>query len=99
VLMQMPWGAANCNRQEKTGGTGRGGGEASEISRGKRVKAPVDSIPKAHTWLPDGALASGGRDCGRERAGGMYTAVAQDVKMEILVMFSHFDCDGRSLRV
>lgn len=68
-------------------------------SCGKRVKVPVDSIAKAHTWLPDGALASGVQNCSRERAGGAYTAVAQDAKMEILVMFSHFDCEGRSLRV
>jgi hypothetical protein len=60
---------------------------------------PVESILKAHTWLPDGALASGVQNCGRERAGGMYTAVAQDVRMEILVRFSHFDCAGRSLRL
>jgi len=37
----------------------RGDGEESEKSYGKRVKVPVDSIPKAHPWLPDGALASG----------------------------------------
>ena len=42
----------------------------SEKSHGKRVKVPVDSIPKAHTWLPDGALASGVQNCGCERAGG-----------------------------
>jgi hypothetical protein len=63
----------------------------SEKSYGKRVKVPVDSIPKAHTWLPDGALASGVQNCGRERAGGAYTAVAQDAKMEIVahtILFS-----------
>jgi len=32
-----------------------------------------------------GALASGVHDYGRVRAGGMYTAVVQDAKMEILV--------------
>jgi len=25
---------------------------------GKQIKVPVGSISKAHTWLPDGALAS-----------------------------------------
>ncbi len=57
----------------------------SEKSYGKRVKVPAGSIPKAHTWLPDGALASGVQNCGRERAGGVYTAVAQDAKIEIVV--------------
>ena len=60
---------------------------------------PVESILKAHTWLPHGGLASGVQNCGRERAGGMYTAVAQDVRMEIMVRFSHFDCAGRSVWV
>jgi hypothetical protein len=45
---------------------------------------PVDFIPKAHTWLPDGALASGLQNCGCERAREVYTAVAQDAKMGIL---------------
>ncbi len=27
----------------------------SEESFGKRFKVPINSIPKAHTWLPDGA--------------------------------------------
>ena len=56
----------------------------SEKSYGKRVKVPVDSITKAHTWLPDGALPSGVQNCGCERAGGVYSTVAQDAKMEIL---------------
>ena len=73
-----------CNRQEKTWGSKQGNGEVSEKSQGKRVKVPVDSIPKAHTWLPDGALASGVQSCGRERGGRLYTAVAQDAKMDIL---------------
>ena len=30
----------------------------SEKLYGKQIKVPVGSIPKAHTWLPDGALAS-----------------------------------------
>ena len=46
---------------------------------------PVYSIPKAHIWLPDGALAAGVQNCGRERAAGVYTAVPQDAKMEILL--------------
>jgi len=42
-------------------------------------------MPKTHTQLLDGALASGvlNFDCGR--AGGVYTALARDAKMEILV--------------
>ena len=35
-----------------------------EKSYGKRVKVPVDPIPEADTWLPDGALASGVQNCG-----------------------------------
>jgi hypothetical protein len=42
----------------------------SEKSLGKRVSVPVDSILKGHTWLPDVGLATGVRNCGRERAGG-----------------------------
>ena len=55
----------------------------SQKSHGKRVKVPVDSIRKAHTWLPDSTLASGVQNCGCERAGGVYIASAQDAKMEI----------------
>jgi len=43
----------------------------SEKSYGKRVKVPVDSIPKAHTRMPDRALASGVHNRGCERAGGV----------------------------
>jgi len=39
--------------------------------------------PKAHTWLPDGAPASGVQNCGPERAGAVYDVVALDAKMEI----------------
>ncbi len=56
----------------------------SEKSHGRRVKVPVDSIPKAHSWLPDGALAPGVQNWGCERAGGVYIVRAQDAKMEIL---------------
>jgi hypothetical protein len=42
----------------------------SEKSLGKRVRVPVDSILKAHDWLPDGALAPGVRNCCCARAGG-----------------------------
>ena len=42
----------------------------SEKSVGKRVRVPVDSILKARTWPPDGALATGVRNCGCERAVG-----------------------------
>jgi hypothetical protein len=55
----------------------------SEKSHGKRVKVPVDSIPEARTWLPDPALGSGVPNWGRERAYGVHTTAAQDVKMEI----------------
>jgi hypothetical protein len=56
----------------------------SQKSYEKRVKMPVDSISKAHTWLLDGALACGVQNCGCKQASGAYTAVAQDAKMEIL---------------
>lgn len=56
--------------RRKPGETNRGEGEVSEKSRGQRVRVPVDPILKAHTWLPDGTLATGVRNCGRERAGG-----------------------------
>ncbi len=36
----------------------------------KMAKVLADSIPKAHTWLPESTLAPGVRDWGRERAGG-----------------------------
>jgi hypothetical protein len=35
---------------------------------GKRVKVLVDSFPKAHRRLPDGALVSGLQTCDCERA-------------------------------
>jgi hypothetical protein len=72
------------DQQEKTWGGKRRDGEVSEKSCGKRVKVAVDSIPKAHTALPDGALASEVQYRGCERTGGMYTTVPQDAKMEIL---------------
>jgi hypothetical protein len=59
-------------------------GELPEKSYGRPVKVPVDSILEAHTWSPDGPLASAVQNCGWERAGGVYTAAAQDAKMEIL---------------
>lgn len=53
----------------------------------RRLLRPMGSgvNPKARTWLPAGALAPGVQHCGCERAGGVYTAVAQAVKTEILV--------------
>ena len=51
---------------------------------GNGSRRQVDSTPKAHRRLPDDALASGLRNCGCERAGGVYPDVAQDAKMEIL---------------
>jgi hypothetical protein len=45
---------------------------------------PVDSIPRRAFALPDGALAAGVQTSGCEGAGRVYTAVAQDAKMEIL---------------
>lgn len=56
----------------------------SEKSWGEQVKVPVDSIPMAHAWLSEGALASGVQNCGVNRAGGVYTVVAHDAKMGIL---------------
>ena len=56
----------------------------SEKSHGRRVKAPVDSITKGHTWLPDGRLASRVQNCGCARGGRVYTAVAQGAKIEIV---------------
>jgi hypothetical protein len=72
------------NRQEKTWGSKQGDSEVGERSHGKQVKAKVDSTPKAHTRLPDDALASGVQNCGCGRAGEVYTAVAQDTEMETL---------------
>jgi hypothetical protein len=37
---------------------------------GNGSKVPADSIPKAHTRLPDGALAPGVWNCGCAQAGG-----------------------------
>jgi hypothetical protein len=56
----------------------------SEKSHRKRFKVPVDPIPKAHTEPPDGALAAGVQNCGRQRAAGVYIAVPQDAKIQIL---------------
>ena len=50
----------------------------------KRAKVPVDSIPRAHRWLPDGAPPSGVKGFGSKRAGGVYAAVVQEAKMETL---------------
>jgi len=57
----------------------------SEKSHRKRFKVPVDPIPTAHAELPDGALAAGVQNCGRERAAGVYIVVPQDAKMKILL--------------
>ena len=57
----------------------------SEKSHRKPFKVPVDPIPTAHTELPDGTLAAGVQNCGRERAAGVYIAVPQDAKIEILL--------------
>lgn len=62
-----------------------GDGEVSDKSYGKRIKLPVDSIPKAQAWLPDGALVSGVRNWGCKRAGRVNSPVARDAKMEIPV--------------
>jgi len=40
--------------------------EVSEKLGWKRAKVAVNSIPKVHTWLPDGTLAPGVRNCGCE---------------------------------
>jgi hypothetical protein len=64
-------------------------------SRRQRVKVPVESIPKAHRWLSDGALASGLQNCGCARAGGVYNAAVQDAKMEILDKHAYRPIRGR----
>jgi len=73
------------------GGVGLGGshrrvgdGKVFEKPYGKRVKAPVESMPKAPTQLLDGALASGVKNFDCERAGGVYAALVRNAKMEIL---------------
>jgi hypothetical protein len=40
--------------ESNPGEASRGDGEVSVKSHAKRVKVPVDSIPKPHAWLPDG---------------------------------------------
>ena len=49
---QKPW--------EASGGMAR----CPRNRMGNGSKVPVHSIPKAHTWLPDCALAPGVRNCG-----------------------------------
>jgi hypothetical protein len=50
--------------------------ERFEKSRGKRVKSPVDSIPKVRAWLPNGGLASGGgRKRGKIRFEGVFVSL------------------------
>ena len=56
----------------------------SDKSLGKWVNVLVDDVPKAHASLPHGALAPGEQNCGGERGGEVYTAFAQDAKMEML---------------
>ena len=51
-------GIESATSRRKPGEASRGDGEVSEKSYGKQITVPVGSIPKAHTWLPDGALAS-----------------------------------------
>jgi hypothetical protein len=41
----------------------------------------IDSVPKAHTWQPDGALASGVRCCGCV----IYDFPPEDAKLEIFM--------------
>lgn len=78
-------GIESATGRRKYGEAGRGDGEVSEKSHGKRVKVPVDAKPKAPIWLPDAELASGVQDCGRKQAGRMHTVVIRDAKMEIPV--------------
>ena len=73
------------NRQKKIGEAGRGDGEVSENSHGKRVEVLVDAMPKAPIGLLHAALASGVQNCGCKRAGGVYISGAQGAKTEILV--------------
>ena len=52
---------------------------------GNGSKVPADSIPKAHTWLPDGALAAWSAELRLRTSRWVYTAGVQDAKMEILI--------------
>jgi hypothetical protein len=71
--------------RRKYGESGRGDGEVSEQSHGKRVKVPVDAKPKAPIWPPDVVVVPGVQNCIRERACRVYNTVARDTKMEIPV--------------
>ena len=65
-----------------------------EESNGKRVKRLVDSIPKAHTWLPDGMVALGVRNCSCKRADGAYTLGCREPKRKYrLTWLSILDLD------
>jgi hypothetical protein len=55
----------------------------SGISYGKRVKLPVDSIPKLHAWLPTGTREHGEQNYGRDRPGGLYTIAVRGAKIEV----------------
>ena len=72
------------NQQKKTWGSKQGGWRGVREIVWETDKVSVGSISKAHSWLPDGALASEVQNCGCKQASGAYTAVAQDAKMEIL---------------
>ena len=52
-----------------------------EISHGKRVRVPVDSIAEAYTF--HAIWPAGVQDCGCEGTGGEYTAGAQGGKMQL----------------
>ncbi len=56
-----------------------------EKSYGKQVKVSVDSIPKAHTWLPDGVLASGVQNFVANGPVGCILPWFRMPKMEILI--------------
>jgi hypothetical protein len=57
--------------------------------RQRRAGFPQGYLAVPARWLPDGAVASGVQNCRRKQAGGMYTAMTQDAKMEIPVNSQH----------
>jgi hypothetical protein len=62
-----------------------GEGKVFEKPYVKRMKAPVGSMPKAHTQLLKRALAFGVHNFDWGRPGGVYTGLVRNARMEILV--------------
>jgi hypothetical protein len=53
---------------------------------GNGLKVPADSIPKAHTWLLDGVLASGVQESWLRTGRWMYNDVVQDTNWKSRVI-------------